>query len=190
MKIFELEGDVSCFLQIAFDERITALMKRKEPSRKVEIWGQVRLQTMKGLDKKGTPLGDCPYYGASRLIVSEKLVKLIQTFTTDEIEFLPVEIDGKTGYWFMNVLCVLDALDVVKSEFKRFEDGNIMYVIQAQYNDSVINGHHIFKLTNCSGIFITENMKKYLEDNLVIGVTYRDTTERVENPFAEVFERG
>lgn len=190
MKIFELEGDVNGFLQIAYDENVTKLMKRKEPRGKFEIWGQVKLQTIKGIDKKGTPLGDCPYYGASRLIVSEKLKKLIQTFTSDEIEFLPIEIADKTGYWFMNVLCVIDALNVVKSELKRFDDGGIKYIIQAQYRDGVINGHHIFRLTNYSGIFITEEMKKYLEDSLVVGATYRDTTERVENPLAQVFEKA
>lgn len=188
MKVFELEPNVTGFLQIEWDKDVSELMDREEPRKKSKIWGKILLQTIKGIDKKGTPLGDCPYFSAGNsLIVSDRLKELIRAFTEDELEFLPVEIDGKTGYWYMNVLCVLNAIDVEKSELKRFESsGRIMYVIKGHYLDDVINGHRIFRLTNCGGVYITEDLKRYLEDNHVISVTYRDMSVRVENPLAEV----
>jgi len=146
---------------------------------------------MKGVVKKSVPLGDCPYFAAVILIVSEKLKGLIQAFTDDELEFLPVDIDGQPGYSYMNVLCMLDALDQKNSELKRFEEGGkIMYVIQARYHEKIVDGHHIFLLPNYHGVYISEDLKKYLQDNNVQGVTYRDTTERVENPFEEVFRKS
>ena len=189
MKIFELSAG-GYFLHIDYDKNVTELMKREMPRRKGELWGTVTLKTIKGIVKKGTPLGDCPRYGATRLIVSEKLKGLIQSFADDEIEFLPVEVDGQPGYFYMNVLLILDALDLEKSEVKRFpSSGKIMYVIQAQYHDAIIDEHHIFILPNYHGVYISEGLKKHLEDNGVLGTTYRDTSVRVENPFEEVFNK-
>ncbi|HLQ24459.1 MAG TPA: DUF1629 domain-containing protein [Acidiferrobacterales bacterium] len=188
MKIYELEGDVH-FLRITYDKELTELVKHERGKRMGELWGKVSLNSMKGVVKKSVPLGDCPYFAAVILIVSEKLKGLIQAFTDDELEFLPVDIDGQPGYSYMNVLCILDALDLKKTELKRFDSGKIMYVIQAQYHDEIVNGHHIFMLPNYHGIYISEDLKKYLEDNYVHGATYRDTTQRVENPFAEVFAK-
>src|SRR5229473_1193138 len=188
MKIFELEGDIQ-LLTLTYDDKLTELIKRERGKRMRAFWGKVSLESKKGTVKKGTPLGDCPYFVTEILIVSEKLKGLIQSFTDDEIEFLPVDIDGQPGYSYMNVLCILDALDLKKTELKRFDSGKIMYVIQAQYHDEIVNGHHIFMLPNYHGIYISEDLKKYLEDNYVHGATYRDTTQRVENPFAEVFAK-
>lgn len=190
VKVFELTGDIN-LVPIKSDAQVKEIIGRKEPLRKAAIWQRVSLMPLRGLAKKGTPLGDCPYYGAGRgtLLVSDRLRQLIEAFTHDEIEFLPVEIDGETGYWYMNVLCVLDALDEEKSELKRFSDGGIMYVIQAAYCDDVINGHPIFRLTNYSGVFVTEEMKNYLQANRLIGLTFRDTMKHVENPFQEVFDQ-
>jgi len=188
MKIFELGGDVH-FLPIAYDKKITELAEGERGKKMGTLWGKVSLQSRKGAVKKTTPLGDCPYFVPEILIVSEKLKGLIQSFTEDEIEFLPVEIDGQTGYSYMNVLCILDALDLGKTELKRFEDGAIKYVIQAQYHGVIIDGHHIFMLPNYHGIYISEDLKKHLGNNGVLGTTYRDTTVRVENPFEEVFNK-
>jgi hypothetical protein len=44
-------------------------------------------------------------------------------------------------------------------------------------------------LPNYHGIYITEELKKHLEDSGVLGATYRDTTVMVENPFEEVFNK-
>lgn len=187
MKIYELESDVR---YQAVDPVDSKLGNRLRQSRGVEMskdWVTAEFLPREGY-KKQTPYGDCPYFTAAILIASEKLKGLVQTFTNDEIEFLPVEIDGQTGYGYMNVLCVLDALDLAMTELKRFQDGQIKYVIQAVYRDSVINGHHIFRLTNYGGIYVTEALKQYLEENGVVGITYRDTTERVENPFAELID--
>jgi hypothetical protein len=190
MKIFQLQGDIQ-LLALTYDKALHELVDRERGKRMGALWGKVSLESMKGTVKKGTPLGDCPYFVPEILIVSEKLKGLIPSFTDDELEFLPVDIDGQPGYSYMNVLCMLDALDQKKSELKRFEEGGkIMYVIQAQYHNEIVNGHHIFRLPNYHGIYISEDLKKYLEDNDVRGTTYRDTTARVENPFEEVFRKS
>jgi len=190
MNIFELTPNSTGFLRIEWDKVADELMDKEEPRRKSEIWPEVKLETIKGVDKKGTPLGDCPYFSAGNtLIVSERLKKLIQAFTDDELEFSPVEIDGKSGYSWMNVLCKIDALDVEKSELTLFEPGGkIMYIHQARFRDEVINGHHIFTLANVDDVFVTEDLKNYLEDKGVKGVKYRDMGVMVENPFEEVFK--
>jgi tRNA/tmRNA/rRNA uracil-C5-methylase (TrmA/RlmC/RlmD family) len=188
MKIHELEGDVH-FLPLRYEKEFTKFVKNQRGKTMQSMWQEVLLRSRKGAVKKTVPFGDCPYFVPEILIVSEKLKALIQGFTQDPLEFLPVVLDGQSGYSYMNVLCMLDALDLEKTELKRFEDGKIMYVIQAQYHEAVIHGHHIFILPNYHGIFITEELKTYLENNGVQGATYRDTTERVENPLAEVFNK-
>lgn len=187
MKIYELKSDINFLAIDPENSSLGNLIRRARGNRMAETWGRAAFKSREGYAKK-TPYGDCPYFTAAMLIVSDKLKEAIRGFTNDEIEFLPVDIDGQSGFSYMNVLPALDALDLAKTELKRFEDGQIKYVIQAFYLDSVISGHHIFRLSNYGGIYITEALKKHLEDNGVVGVTYRDTSERVENPFAELVD--
>src|SRR4051812_47890966 len=102
MKIFELRGGIE-LLTLTYDRALTKLVERERGKRMAPLWGKVSLESKKGTVKKGTPLGDCPYFVPKILIVSERLKGLIESFT-DELEFLPVDIDSRPGYSYMNVL--------------------------------------------------------------------------------------
>lgn len=188
VKIFEMSGDIH-LLPIEYENELVELTNRELGNRLGGVWKVFSLRTMEGVVKKDTPLGDCPYCSPATLVVSEKLKKLIEPLARDEVEFLPVEIDGKPGFYYMNVLCVLDALDLEKTELKRFYDGSIKYIVQAQYRDSVVDNHVIFTLPNYRGVYVAEELMQHLEKSHVQGVVFRDTGERVDNPFASLFKK-
>lgn len=186
MKILELEGDVQ-FRQIAYDPEVGRFLNGARGNRIGYRWPSLSLRSRKGTVKKGIGLGDCPYFAPEILIVSERLKRCIQQFADSDVEFLPLLIDGEAGYSYMNVLRVIDALDVDNSELRRFDDGAIMYVVKAQYHETLVDGHDIFLLPNYRGVYVTEQLRQYIEESNVVGATFRDTSARVENPLEEVF---
>lgn len=186
MKILELEGDVK-FRQIAYDPVVGKFLNAERGKRIGERWPSVTLRARKGTVKKGVGFGDCPYFAPEILIVSDRLKRSIQQFADGDVEFLPLVVDGDAGYSYMNVLCQIDALDVERSELRRFDDGAVMYVVQAQFRESVVDDHQIFILPNYRGVYITERLREHIVDSGVVGATFRDTSVRVENPLEEVF---
>jgi hypothetical protein len=187
-KIFEMSGDIH-LLPIEYESELVDLANRNPGARLGDVWRVFSLRKMEGVVKKDTPLGDCPYFSPATLIVSEKLKELVEQLARDEVEFLPVEIDGRRGFYYMNVVCVIDALDLEKTELKRFADGSIKYVVQAQYRDNVVDDHLIFILPNYRGIYVAEKLMRHLKESHVQGVVFRDTGDRVENPFASLFKK-
>jgi hypothetical protein len=115
---------------------------------------------------------------------------VIQSFESLEVEFLPVELDGQRGFSCMNVLRVLDALDVDRSEVKRFEDGAIKYVVRTQFRAEIVSGHDLFLLSNYGGVYVSEALLRQMEHAGIVGFTCRDPERRVENPFDEVFAKS
>lgn len=189
MKIFELKCDIH-FRAVSYDAEMGELLENKRGKLIGAEWPKITLQSRKGEVKKGVGFGDCPYFAPEMLIVSDKLRDVIQSFKNLEVEFLPVEIDGQKGFSCMNVLRVLDALDVDRSEVKRFEDGAIMYVVSAQFRAEIVSGHNLFLLSNYRGVYVSEDLLHAMEQAGIVGVTFRDPGRRVENPFEEVFVKS
>lgn len=87
---------------------------------------------------------------------------------------MPVEYDEP--YYLMNVINMIDALDMEKSEFKRYKDGRIMYCTKYVFKKDVIGNNIIFKIPQfpVTDVLVTEEFVKLAKDNDLKGFIFEE----------------
>ena len=117
-------------------------------------------------------------------LVSEKLRKVLDRMNTN-IQYFKVDIfeentnNTLNGYYVANILNVVDALCLEKSDYfeTEIDDMGTIYTVSkyAVYKDK-INGSDIFKLSNHQEIpiFVSENFKNAIEDNGITGMDFME----------------
>ena len=114
-------------------------------------------------------------------VVSEKLKNMLTVLNT-EIQFLPVRVKEKNSkkihnYFIANVLTVLDALCLEKSDYFETEIpsiGKIYTVSKFAVCERKIEGADVFKLANRQEIpiFVSQRFKAMVEKNSITGIGF------------------
>ena len=114
-------------------------------------------------------------------VVSENFCNKTQKILENQVQFLPVKvIDRFSGievdsYFVANIVTVIDALDLDNSKYDVFEldDEKIISVEKYALKSSEIVNRHIFRLKDDTiPIFISETLKKVIEDNDFTGFEF------------------
>lgn len=114
-------------------------------------------------------------------VVSEKFCDKTQKISENQVQYLPVKvIDRFTGievdsYFVANIVTIIDALDLDNSKYDVFEldDEKIISVEKYALKSSEIVDKHIFRLKDDTiPIFVSETLKKVIEDNGFIGFEF------------------
>ena len=114
-------------------------------------------------------------------IVSDNFCKKTQTIIGNQVQYLPVKVlDRSTrlevdSYFVANIVTVIDALDLEKSKYDIFEldDEKIISVEKYALKSNEIINKHIFRLKDDTiPIFVSEALKKVIEDNDFIGFEF------------------
>ena len=114
-------------------------------------------------------------------VVSENFCNKAQKILENQVQFLPVKvIDRFSGievdsYFVANIVTVIDALDLDNSKYDVFEldDEKIISVGKYALKSSEIVNRHIFRLKDDTiPIFISETLKKVIEDNDFTGFEF------------------
>lgn len=186
LDVYKLSGSLD-YPSVEYDGRLRAFEDAHAGRALPRPNSPFHLRSIVGSAKKGVPLGDCPYFAPSLLLASPSLRQVLSDIAGRDVDFCPVIIDDMHEYWYVHVACELDALDLDRSMYKRFPDGAIKYVAMARFREDVIDAHTIFTLANYSGVYATAAFKRHIESSEVQGVEFEDTSERVDNPFAQLF---
>ena len=103
-------------------------------------------------------LGDLVGSGASLLIVSPSLRRVLDREAGSATQLIPVEIDGHpdAGYAIVNVLTELDLLDRDRSSCSRDEDGLLMGVRSLALRPVPADAPPIFRLVEPAGVVVVE----------------------------------
>lgn len=114
-------------------------------------------------------------------VVSEKLKNLLAVLNT-EIQFLPVKVREKNSeeihnYFIANILSVLDALCLEKSDYFETEISGrdkIYTVSKFAVYEKIIEGVDVFKLANRQEIpiFVSQRFKLMVEKNSITGIGF------------------
>lgn len=114
-------------------------------------------------------------------VVSDNFRQLTQKIIEKQVQYLPVKVIDRftksevDSYFVANILTVIDALDLEKSKYDVFEldDEKIISVEKYALKSSEIVGKHIFRLKDDTiPIFVSESLKKIIEDNDFIGFEF------------------
>lgn len=115
------------------------------------------------------------------LVVSDKFCQLTQSVIEKQVQYLPVKVVDRysnseiDSYLVANIITVIDALDLENSKYDVFEldDEKIISVEKYALKSSKIIGKHIFRLKDDSiPVFVSETLKKVIEDNEFIGFQF------------------
>jgi len=89
----------------------------------------------------------------------------------NSVELLPISYSEP--HYLINVI---DALDMEKSEFKRYDDGRIMFCTKYVFKEEVIGNNIVFKIPQfpSAHIFVTEEFVKQVEENDLKGFVFEE----------------
>ncbi len=107
------------------------------------------------------------------IVISSHACQKLQPFLKDQVEFLPVIVDGETRY-ILNILNVLDILDRERSIFKIYSDGKIGGCEHAFINEPS-EDHFIYKVAGFLGrIFISNSFVALVREFGLTGALIRE----------------
>ncbi|RUT45251.1 hypothetical protein EJP82_16370 [Paenibacillus anaericanus] len=151
-------------------------------SPKQNIWTPIKLETLFKRTYK-----DFPYYIIGQPVVSKRVKELMEPFTCNEVEFLPL-IHDDFEFFMVNVTNVLDCVDWQRSDFRTFDDGS-----WAGFNKLVFDFHkvpedtYMFKINQgaTTRVYVTEAFKDLIERNKLKGL---DFSQVYDSDFTEAKE--
>lgn len=114
-------------------------------------------------------------------VVSDDFRQLTQNIIENQVQYLPVKVIDRftnsevDSYFVANIVTIVDALDLENSKYDVFEldDEKIISVEKYALRGNEIVGKHIFRLKDDTiPIFVSETLKKAIEDNDFIGFEF------------------
>lgn len=118
--------------------------------------------------------GDFTKFMGGAIALSQKAYSLLKPILADKVEFLSVYVDQQE--WFlMNVVNVLSVMDVARSKFKIYEDGQVgacqhAYIVEpAEYDSAIFLVEGYFP-----NIFINQHTKDFIESSELTGALIRE----------------
>lgn len=122
---------------------------------------------------KSRKKGDCP----SLQIVpffSEKAIKALKQVMGDNVEYLPVTGEA-LKFTIVNVIKVIDALDMEKSDLEYFDDGRIFNYTKLVLDSNKLSTNNIFKLVEFprTDIIVSDKFKQIVEESGLKGFAFK-----------------
>ncbi|NHZ90100.1 hypothetical protein F2P45_13900 [Massilia sp. CCM 8733] len=125
--------------------------------------------------KKRKAVGDFSFRLAPFLILSETARNALNEFLSPVGEFLEVDapVEGFIGYRVLLHIC--DCVNLEKSDYSRYDNGNILVRKPVLYEEKVANAH-IFSLPEApTSVFVSQKFKDAVESAKLTGFDF--TTE-------------
>ncbi len=131
--------------------------------------------------KEGNVFSDYLHNVYGWLLVSDRFIRCVQPFDEDSVEYLDVTIlnshsgKGRTDYKVANVIDVVDALDLANSVYDTYVAAGKEFIVVRKFSlkFSVVQNHHIFKLSNESApVFVSEEIKNIIEKHSMTGFDF------------------
>ncbi len=177
MNIFVLGPDVEGYQQLEFvrEKDWDRLYDEFEGEAMRATWQPPAIKIVR--PDKGDqvlPAGDYPRFSISIPTFSERAVKVLGKFLTENGEVLPLKC--KQGCYFAyNVTRFVDALDEVNCECDRFDDGGIFNFIRVEFHKEKVGKFPIFKVPQCprGDVFVTDDFVQRVLDGGLVGFQFR-----------------
>ena len=146
--------------------------------KEIEQWGNVVFEYN---SEEGNILTDYLANLYRWFVVSDDFRQLTQNIIENQVQYLPVKVIDRftnsevDSYFVANIVTIVDALDLENSKYDVFEldDEKIISVEKYALIGNEIVGKHIFRLKDDTiPIFVSETLKKAIEDNDFIGFKF------------------
>jgi uncharacterized protein DUF1629 len=116
---------------------------------------------------------DMPWHGSNVLVVTRRAREVLAEVLAEDAEVLPLDCDGGENLWLVNPWRTVDALDVGRSEVRRFSDGGIMNIGRYVFREEMVDGLRCFRIPQEPGMFVTDEVVDAVRDAALRGTTFR-----------------
>ncbi|NLL05165.1 MAG: hypothetical protein GX270_05115 [Clostridiaceae bacterium] len=171
MKIYNVGADADeyNFFELVNEEDWD--LKSFDGTKLAELWKAFNIKCARS---KKYPLGDIAYITPVHPLINSGVVEIFKDIFNNKVELLPVLYSEP--YYFINVINIIDALDMEKSEFKRYSSGKIMYCTKYVFKENIVGNNSIFKTPQfpTAEILVTEEFVKRVEENDLKGFVFEE----------------
>ncbi len=115
-------------------------------------------------------------------VVHRRAVQLFERLGLQDVQFIPVEVEGNTGPWFiLNALRVIRCIDEARCrEVRHFkpEDGQpekvgeYKYVLGLRIDPARAESAHLFRAWGWDALLVSEDLKQALEREGITGTVF------------------
>jgi hypothetical protein len=177
MHVYQLRADANHFQNLILaDESIWDQMQDMFNGTPVGMsWSPLRVEVLRDEDQnRALPPGDFPSLMTRLPVFSQRAVDTLSDLLHANGEFLPLVCSEGT-YFAFNVTRVIDALDVQRSEVKRFSDGRIMRVVRYEFVPDILEGLSIFKIPETARmeVFVTDPFVSRVQSAGLVGFDFK-----------------
>ena len=116
---------------------------------------------------------DMPWYGTNVLILTWRAREVLADVLAGDAEVLPLDCDDGEDLWLVNPWRTVDALDVDRSQVRRFSDGGIMNIDRYVFQEESVAGLRCFRIPQRSTMFVTDDVVVAVRDAGLRGTTFR-----------------
>ncbi|NLL06168.1 MAG: hypothetical protein GX270_10380 [Clostridiaceae bacterium] len=171
MKIFQLHANADDYNFFELVNKSDWDFKRFNGTRLLESWKSFRVKCARS---KKYPVGDLSSISSLHFTLNYKTIGIFENIFINNVELLPIEYIEEC--YLMNVINIIDALDVDKSEFKRYDDGRIMFCTKYVFKENVIGNNSIFKIPQFPtvDVLVTEEFVRLVEENELKGFVFEE----------------
>lgn len=179
MGTYVLEVDGECDT-ILFDDSVDSLELSASLDGRAHgrTWRSLPVRISRGRISSGNFLG---LYLHSP-VIDEHAKQALAPALGSSVEFLPLSCKTKELY-ILNVLTILDALDLERSDLELNEENeSISDIRRFAFRADVIEGHPIFKLKDfeLSWILVSDDVRQLVERSGLKGATFRPAEQSPE----------
>lgn len=141
LPIYWLRADSDKYAKIVREDEYWELFG---PPSVEHTWREIRCSVD---DSSSHILGDFPpfHYGGIPAI-SERAWKCLAPLVGDAAVALPLGTFDGQNYFLLQILNIVDALNVDRSEVGRLSTGEVLRVSRFAYKEDKLKGHHLFKV--------------------------------------------
>ena len=193
MKVYEIEGDgdlawINCSdpEDAGLLDRVTLGLAGIDRSRTIEL--EVSDSDAPG-DWVETDCPRRPAYGT--VLLSERAVSVFGSLLTDAGYLLDTRLAFETRYKLFVCERESDALDLERSDIRRFRSGNISDVFRHELHADRLRDQHVFRLKYCpSQVFVSDRVVDLVREHGLTGFVFEEIwsseTGGVQLPPAEL----
>lgn len=175
MKIYEVDGDHDYAWINCCDIAMCGLLNHVvHDGAEIDRSQPVALE-VGGYGRKGDWIEtDCPKEPAyGTLMLSDHAVAVFGPMLTDAGYLLDTTLDAQTRYKLSICEREIDALDQARSEFTRFSDGGISYMLRYELEASLLQGMDVFRLKyRRARVFVSDRFKALAEAHGLTGFVF------------------
>jgi len=191
MRVYQFAVQPGYEWVVPVERRDFEILGALDGSSKGDAWTPPRVEILR-TDESGKRLAesDFPWLGSHAPVFRQKALDAVGHLFLPEGEFLPLACDS-ADLQVLNVLRVIDALDLERSELGRLPNNQIIRVKRHVFVSEHIQGARVFKIPQLplQAVYVTGEIAKAIERSGLRGVGFRQVWEEMPKPAVPGLER-